>query len=75
MTIEQNHQVSQSTLEAIRDQNDPQCEIVETVEGHRLTILHTVSGAKIFNRTYPTRAEAQTGLIIWLYDARPVPVR
>lgn len=75
MTIEQNHQVSQSTLEAIRDQNDPQCEIVETVEGHRLKIFHAISGMTIFNRTYLTRAEAQTGLIVWLYDARPVPVR
>lgn len=75
MSIEQNHQVSQATLEAIRDQNTPQCEIVETFAGHRLKIFHAVSGMTIFSRTYETRAEADTGLIIWLYDVRPISLR
>ena len=60
--------VSQATLEAIRDQNQPQSEIKEVFDGHRLKIFHSVSGMTIFNKIYPTRSEAQTALVLWLYS-------
>lgn len=67
MSTEQNHQVSQAVLEAIRDQKQPMSEIVEIFDGHRLNIFHAVSGMTIFNRVYPSKSEAQTALVLWLY--------
>ena len=73
--LSEQHQVSQATLEAIRDQNNPQCEIIEVFAGHRLKIFHAISGMTIFNRTYDTRLDAENGLILWLYDIRPISHR